>query len=241
MYYFSKSIRVRWIVAVLVLTLTAIGGAGQFARSLSQPHPERYAPGVLYGGIAQEHLLSRPVARQYLDRFHTQESLSSCGPSSVLNVLNSLGIPIANENALFDGNAWGWLSMRVQGITLDDLASLIAERHIGEVTVLRDLSYEAFLDHIKKTNSLDHRYIANFDRKPIFGVPVGHFSPIGGYDENSDLVTILDVTPGYGPSLVPSKLLYEAAQTTDSATGRSRGLIHISNLTGMAGRNDVRR
>ncbi|WP_295396526.1 phytochelatin synthase family protein [uncultured Thiodictyon sp.] len=241
MYSFSKPIRVRWIVAVMVLTLTGIGGAWQFARSLSQPHPERYAPGVLYGGIAQQQLLSRPVAREYLSTFHTQETLSSCGPSSVLNVLNSLGIPIANENALFDSNAWGWLSVRLQGITLDDLASLVAERHIGEVTVLRDLSYEAFLDHLKRSNNLDNRYIVNFDRKPIFGVPVGHFSPIGGYDENSDLVAILDVTPGYGPSLVPSKLLYDAVQTTDSATGRSRGLIHISNLTGMAGRKDVRR
>lgn len=232
----AKSLRVRWIVAVLALLLAAAGGAGLFARSLSQPHPERYAPGVLFGGAAQSAVLASPVARAYLRDFHTQETFASCGPSSLRNLLASIGAPIASESVLFDGKPWRRLSMQLQGMTLDGLADLAAEQRIGEVAILRDLSYEAFLDHLRQTNSLDHRYIVNFDRAPIFGVSVGHFSPIGGYDAATDRVAILDVTPGFGASLVPAKVLYAAIQTNDSTTGHSRGLLRIGNLAASSDR-----
>jgi len=229
-----RSLRARWIVAVLVLALAGVGGAGVFALALTQPHPERYASGVLFGDAAQNAILSNPVARTYLRDFHTQASFSSCGPSSLLNLLASIGAPIASESTLFDGKPWDRLSMQTQGMTLDDLADLVAGRHIGAVTLLRDLSYAAFLDHLQHSNSLDNRYIVNFDRAPIFGVSVGHFSPIGGYDAATDLVALLDVTPGFGPSLVPSQLLYAGVRTKDPTTGRARGLLRISDLAANA-------
>lgn len=230
MRFITKSVRVRWIAALLTLTLAGISGAGLLTRSLTQPHPERYAPGVQIGGAAESVVQSSPVARAYLRDFHTQEFFSSCGPSSLRNLLASIGTPIAGESVLFDGKPWERLSMYVQGMTLDTLADLIAAQHIGEVTILRDLPYEAFREHLQHANDLDTRYIVNFNRAPIFGAAVGHFSPIGGYDAATDRVVLLDVTPGYGPSLVPSRLLYAAVQTTDSATGHSRGLLRISDL-----------
>jgi len=235
MRFVPKSPRMRWLAAVLVLVFAGAGGAALFAYSLSQPHPERYAAGVLSGGTVRQEVLANPVARTYLRDFRTQESFSSCGPASVVNVLASLGAPVAGERALFAGKPWERLSMRVQGMTLDDLAALVAARDLGQTTILRDLSYETFLEHLQRANRLDNRYIVNFDRGPVFGVSVGHFSPIGGYDAVGDRVVLLDVTPGYGPSLIPSRLLYTAVQTIDSATGRSRGLLRISDISALAG------
>ena len=159
MRFVPKSPRMRWLASLLVLVLAGAGGMALFAYSLSQPHPERYAAGVLSGGTAQQEVLANPVARAYLRDFRTQESFASCGPASVVNVLASLGAPVAGERALFADKPWGRLSMRV----------------------------------------------------------------------------LLDVTPGYGPSLIPSRLLYTAVQTIDSATGRSRGLLRISDISALAG------
>ena len=89
-------------------------------------------------------------------------------------------------------------------MTLDDVAALLQERGIGRVEVLRDLPYEAFLTTLLRCNDIANRCIVNFDREPVFGVSVGHFSPVAGYDSHNDLVTLLDVTPGFGPTLTPS-------------------------------------
>jgi hypothetical protein len=81
-------------------------------------------------------------------------------------------------------------------VTLDVLATLASQRQVGQVTISRDLPYKAFLAHLRQSDSLTNRYIVNFNRAAVFGVSIGHFSPIGGYDPGRDLVTLLDATPG---------------------------------------------
>jgi hypothetical protein len=71
------------------------------------------------------------------------------------------------------------------------------------------------------------RLIVDFDRAPLFGIAVGHFSPIGGFDPANGLVTLLDVTEGYGFSLVPARRLFEATRAEDPVSGQSRGLLRI--------------
>ena len=227
---FPGSWRLRLILMLVVLTLGTLGTAGLFVLHVSQPHPERFAAGVVAGGTVLEEALATPVARRYLRDFRTQETLSSCGPSSVLNVLASLGDPIPNESTLFEGEPWQRLRMRLLGMTLDDVAALLNERGVGRVQVLRDLPYEAFLSALSRCNDLNNRCIVNFDRAPIFGVSVGHFSPIAGYDSGDNLVTLLDVTPGFGPTLIPSELLHAGVQTKDSEAGQSRGLLIVSEI-----------
>lgn len=52
----------------------------------------------------------------------------------------------------------------------------------------------------------------------------GHFSPVGGYHAESDMVLILDVARfKYPPHWVPLPLLWEAMNTTDEKTGQQRG------------------
>ena len=227
---FPRSWRLRLILLLMVLTLGTVGTAGLFVLHVSQPHPERFASGVLAGGTALEEALATPVARRYLRDFRTQETLSSCGPSSVLNVLASLDDPIPNESTLFEGKPWQRLRMRLLGMTLDDVAALLQERGVGRVEVLRDLPYQAFLTTLSRCNDLANRCIVNFDREPVFGVSVGHFSPIGGYDPREDRVTLLDVTPGFGPTLIPSELLHAGVQTKDSEAGQSRGILIVSEI-----------
>ena len=60
------------------------------------------------------------------------------------------------------------------------------------VTVLRDLTPEAFRDQLGHVNDPSRRYVINFAPAPIFGSGVGHHSPIGGYLEAEDLVLVLD-------------------------------------------------
>ena len=52
----------------------------------------------------------------------------------------------------------------------------------------------------------------------------GHFSPIGGYHAQKDMVLILDVARfKYPPHWVPLTLLWDAMDTIDKATGLHRG------------------
>lgn len=52
----------------------------------------------------------------------------------------------------------------------------------------------------------------------------GHFSPIGGYHAGRDMALILDVARfKYPPHWVPLKLLWEAMDTVDDASGFRRG------------------
>lgn len=55
----------------------------------------------------------------------------------------------------------------------------------------------------------------------------GHFSPIGGYHAERDMVLILDVARfKYPPHWVPLSLLWEAMESIDESTGRHRGYTH---------------
>jgi len=78
--------------------------------------------------------------------------------------------------------------------------------HLGpHTTVLRNLSEDQFLEHLRRSNDPGRRYIVNFDRAQIFGAGVGHHSPIGSYLEAEDLVFVLDVNSDYQPWLVERK------------------------------------
>lgn len=67
----------------------------------------------------------------------------------------------------------------------------------------------------------------NFNRGLLFGQGGGHFSPIGGYLPDQDLVFVLDVNPSFGPWLVPTDRLYRAVDSVDAESHRKRGLLVI--------------
>ncbi len=59
----------------------------------------------------------------------------------------------------------------------------------------------------------------------IFAAGAGHYSPIGGYLENEDLVFVLDVNRDYHPWLVERTRLFDAMNTWDG--DKKRGMLLI--------------
>lgn len=219
--------RLGWLWLGLVLLLGFAAGGLWYGQTLTEPHPEGFASGVQTSGAAWDAARQKPEVQAYLAGFRTQEHWSSCGPASLRNVLGSLGRPVARERDLFDGDTGAWLRMWLTGMTLDEVAALAEDADIGPIRVWRDFSESQFRDLLASLDSPGRRLIANFDRAPLHGVSLGHFSPVAGYDPVSDRVVLLDVTPGFGIQLVPVSQLYAAINTTDPVTGRTRGLIVI--------------
>lgn len=162
-----------------------------------------------------------PVARTYAPLL-SQGLTSICGPTSVANVLRSLGRD-RGKNPL---RGFG-----VRAMSLDQIV-----REGGEVLpdgwraqAVRPTSVEALRAELRDANRADRRFIANFSRAPLFGGGGGHHSPIGGYLEAEDLAFVLDVNSSYGPWLVEAPRLFDAMATTaDWTTGATRGLARFA-------------
>lgn len=166
-----------------------------------------------------------PVAAKYPRPLLSQTNPTSCGPTSVANVLRSGGEPTtpselaAHGPGCVNGFCFG-------GLTLDDLAEASQESSsVWKVTVVRPETVEALRDELRHANDPSVRLVANFHRGPLFGTGGGPHSPIGGFLEEEDLVFVLDVNASYGPWLVPTPRLFEAMNTVDSSSGSKRGLI----------------
>ena len=168
-----------------------------------------------------------PVASAYPNPVEYQINGAFCGPAAAVNLLRSLGIDRHDQESLFDRAEVSRWKARFMGLTLDELAGLIRANGAPDVTVLRDLTPEAFRVHLQRANDPTVRYLINFDRRPLFGVSIGHYSPLGGYLEDADLVFVLDVLDEYKPFLVPADRLYAAMDTPDSETGKKRGLLLV--------------
>ena len=134
----------------------------------------------------------------------------------------SLGIA-SDERAILEGTGLCWSGMCWQGLSLDQVAGIARKNTKHRVTVLRGLSYEEFRALLPRFNDPSRRYVANFHRGLLMGQGGGHFSPIGGYLAEEDLVFVLDVNKKYEPWLVEPKRLFDAIDTKTSE-GR-RGLL----------------
>ena len=70
--------------------------------------------------------------------------------------------------------------------------------------------------------------IASYSRKVLNQTGTGHFSPLGGYHEGSDMVLIMDVARfKHPPHWTPLQTLFAAMQSVDKETGRSRGYMLV--------------
>ncbi|MCP5420129.1 MAG: phytochelatin synthase [Gammaproteobacteria bacterium] len=168
-----------------------------------------------------------PVTDRYKPYFEYQINGAFCGPATVVDLFHSLGVHDLTQSTIFDKSDVSYWKARIFGLTLDEVAELVEANGDLEVTVLRDLTFPEFREQLRHTNDLAYRYLINFNRAPLFGVNVGHHSPLGGYLEDHDLVFVLDVLEEYRPFLVPSERLYEAMNTLDMETGKKRGLIRV--------------
>jgi hypothetical protein len=158
-----------------------------------------------------------PVAKLYAPLL-SQGITSICGPTSVANVLRSMGVK-AGKNPL---RGFG-----VRPMALEQLANEAAEVVPApwRASVVRPSTLKEFRAELRSSNDEDRRFVVNFARVPLFGGGGGHHSPIGGYLEEEDLIFVLDVNSGFGPWLVSPERLFEATNTVaDWASGKKRGL-----------------
>lgn len=168
---------------------------------------------------------SLPVAATYGHRVDFQSNGSICGPTSVANVMRSLGDASATSSRVLEGTGKCRTGMCFFGLTLDELADVARQKTGRRVTVLRDLSIDELRAHLRRANDPSRRYTVNFHRGLLFGKGVGHHSPIAGYLEDQDLVFVLDVNESFGPWLVSTERLYRAIDTIDGSSGKKRGLL----------------
>jgi hypothetical protein len=172
------------------------------------------------------HAWTLPAAQRIKPTFRFQRNSSSCGPASLANVFRSFGHDV-DEAAVVAGTGKCWTGICFGGVTLDELAGIATANQAHRVKVLRDLSFEQFMDHLRHSNDPQRRYIVNFDRGPLFGHSRGHHSPIGGYLERENLAFIVDTNESYKPFLVDPRRLFEAMNTVDSTAGKTRGLLLV--------------
>lgn len=175
-----------------------------------------------------ERAFALPVASRYAHATVVfQPNGSFCGPTSLANVLRSLGDEGAMPPAVTEDSGKCPLGICWGGLTLDELAELARARTQRQVTVLRDLSIAEFRSHLARSNDPARRYVINFDRGPLFRKVGGHHSPLGGYLTKEDLVLVIDVNASYKPWLVRSERLYQAMDTIDPSSEAKRGLLLI--------------
>ncbi len=221
------------LLAVLVLVLAGLGVA---AWALIFRDDPRYASVASIERRAdfRDPVLMRqgwalPVAVRYAALpYEYQDNPSYCGPTSVADVLHSLG-QRTDQHRVIDGTrfepAFGLL---LGGLTLDQLADLLRQRSGHRVAVARPATLAGFRSLVARANDPGLREIVNFHRGPLFARGHGHFSPILGYLPARDLVFVGDVNRHYRPYLVPTERLWQAVATVDAATGRQRGVLVVS-------------
>jgi hypothetical protein len=211
-----------------MVVLVALVGLGLGAGTLIQPAkvtPAEIERSVIRAPELIERAWTLPAAAAFGRRLDAQTNGSFCGPASLANVFRSLGEPATTEKAVLEGTKKCLSGTCIMGLTLDELAEVARAHTTRTVTVLRDLTPEAFREHLMKSNDPARRYIVNFTRRNIFGGGGGHHSPIGGYLEDRDLVFVLDVNAEYGPWLIDRERLFAAVDTLDGEA--KRGLLAI--------------
>ena len=172
----------RGALAVLVFAVILAGFTGFYLREQPVP-PDSIERMPTY---QNEALLARawalPVARLYGPQGYLfQQNPSTCGPTSIADVLRSEGRP-ADPSSVLNGSGvlkiFGFLPV---GLTLDQEAEILKRNSGQQVKLLRDLSPDSFRIEIAKSNDPSRRVIVNFTRQPLFGRGHGHFSPVLGY------------------------------------------------------------
>lgn len=153
-------------------------------------------------------------------------------------VLNALEV---DPKRTWKGN-WRWYSdelleccsskedMKKNGITFDKFACL-AKCH-SDVVVRRgnEFTVDEFRRDIERvTSKSDEFMVISFSRKTLGQTGDGHFSPIGAYNPENDMVLVLDTARYKYPSYwCPLETLFESMKPVDKETGRPRGYFLLS-------------
>ncbi|PWA79217.1 phytochelatin synthase [Artemisia annua] len=176
-----------------------------------------------------------------ISNFQTQSEPAYCGLATIAMVLNALSIDPGRK---WKG-PWRWFDesmldcceplekVKAEGISFGKVVCLA---HCAGAKVEAYRTNQSNIDDFRRhviacSTSNDCHVIASYFRGTFKQTGTGHFSPIGGYHAERDMVLILDVARfKYPPHWVPLTLLWEAMDTIDDSSGFRRGFMLISSL-----------
>jgi hypothetical protein len=226
--------------AFLALLAPIPAARAQPARTI--PLPEREGQTLLLQSIDRADY--GPLAEQFL----TQANLAYCGVASMVMVLNSLAVPApaaagygsyrfwTQQNVFESASARAVLGPELaarQGMTLEQLRALLASHGLQARAIHGDRLSQAQFRLLLRSNlsNPSDRLLANYDRQAMGQAGGGHISPVAAYHAATDRVLILDVARYRYPSVwVPLADLWRAIRSTDSSSGRSRGLVVVRRI-----------
>ncbi|MDJ0898306.1 MAG: phytochelatin synthase family protein [Xenococcus sp. MO_188.B8] len=209
---------------------------------------------VLDSEVGEQLLFSSQARSDYLPlslEFVTQDNLAYCGVATLVMVLNALDIeaPVAANHKIPGVVSYRFFTQEnvfenkktddvikpeliaKQGMTLEELGGLfksypvVAETFHGE-----DISLEQFRKlAVQNLQQPGNFLVVNYLRRSLGQKGGGHISPVAAYHEQSDQFLILDVARyRYSPVWVEAEALWEAMNTIDSASGKTRGLVMLA-------------
>ena len=194
------------------------------------------------------------------EQFVTQSEPAYCSLSSLAMVLNALNF---DPKKVWKG-VWRWVSeetlqcetqvcghtlekVRRNGMDFNEFESL-ARCHGIRIRAQRNdaknhseacnhnlSQFRSYVAAISSSDKSESFIVANFSRKVLGQTGDGHFSPIGGYHKDRDLVLIMDVARfKYPPFWVPLEMLWASMAVDDETTKSPRGYFILSTWTSVA-------
>jgi hypothetical protein len=179
--------------------------------------------------------------------FVTENDVTYCGIASSVMLLNVLNFdpPITpmhapykifnQENIFYNEDVMKIISpMTIQreGATLDQITNLLK---VFAPKVKRTYCSDSSLEEFKRSaieaiRVKNKGIIINFCRETIGEIGCGHFSPLAAYNKKEDCFLLLDVARyKYPPVWIKSEDLFNAMNTKDSSSDKTRGYIIIEN------------
>jgi hypothetical protein len=162
--------------------------------------------------------------------FESQRRPAFCGVASSVTVLNALRQGSGLTQATFFADLPTELRVTFSGMTLQELGELL-RRHGAEVEVVHTsgTTLDAFRIRARENLSRDRDYVVvNYQRGALGQREGGHISPLAAYSAATDRFLILDVAAyRYPPTWVSAQSLWNAMNTVDSTSGRTRGFAVI--------------
>ncbi|TNY20379.1 glutathione gamma-glutamylcysteinyltransferase [Rhodotorula diobovata] len=175
----------------------------------------------------------------------TQNEPAFCALGTLVQILNALGVDPQRRWK----SGWRWYDqdmldccrplsdVAAVGLTMSEFACLSLCNGLRAVVhtplldpagraARRDEGLAQFREDLRTTSRGKGVIALSYSRKTLGQTGDGHFSPIGGWCEEEDMVLVLDVARFKYPSYwIPVSLAYDAMLPIDKATGQPRGYV----------------
>lgn len=188
---------------------------------------------------------------ELLANFTTQQTMMNCGVATAVIALNSLIIDEAPTDPAYEntyGYDYGYFTQNIyftdevsniitpeeienNGMTLQQLSDTLNTYNVKSIPFFaQDLTLIKFRHTVRTALENGQVVTVNYLRTELGQNGGGHHSPIAAYDTETDQFLILDTSRYRYPSYwVTADDLWNAINTTDSTSEKSRGFLVIAN------------